>query len=106
MTLSTLKNFIWSFDFQDYGENTELKYKQLYIYESTVVDPSPRDRITLLFDTKENLIGVIHSRELNLTNYKTYELVRGHSLTVIADIDNNEIKRIKDERINFYNSVD
>lgn len=106
LTLSTLKNFIWSFDFQDYGENTELKYKQLYIYESTVVDHSPRDRITLLFDTKENLIGVIHSRELNLSKYKTYELVRGHSLTVIADIDNKELKRIKDERINFYNSVD
>lgn len=106
LTISTLKNFIWTFDFRDYGENTELKYKQLYIYESTVVDPSPRDRITLLFDNKENLIGVIHSRKLNLTKYKTYELVRGHSLTVIADIDNKEIKRIKNERINFYNSVD
>lgn len=106
LTLSTLKNFIWSFDFRDYGENTELKYNQLYISESTVVDPSPRDRITLLFDTKENLIGVIHSRKLNLTKYKTYELVRGHSLTVFADINNQEIKRIKDERINFYNSVD
>lgn len=106
LTISTLKNFIWTFDFRDFGENTELKYKQLYIYESTVVDPSPRDRITLLFDTKENLIGVIYSRKLNLTKYKSYELVRGHSLTVIADIDNKEIKRINDERINFYNSVD
>lgn len=106
LTKSTLQNFIWTFDFQDYSENTELKYKQLFIYESTVVDPSPRDRITLLFDAQDKLIGVIHSRKLNLPKYKTYELVRGHSLTVIADIENKEIKRIKDERINFYNSVD
>lgn len=106
LTISTLKNFIWTFDFRDYGENTELKYKQLYINESTVVDPSPKDRITLLFDNKENLIGVIHSRKLNLTKYKTYELVRGHSLTVIAEINNKEIKRIMNERINFYISVD
>lgn len=106
LTLSALKNFISAYDFQDFGGNEELQYKQYFIYESIVVDPSPRDRITLLFDAKDNLIGVIHSRKLNLKNYKTVKLARGHSLTVIADLDKKEIKRITKERINFYNSID
>ena len=106
LTLSTLKNFIWSFDFQDYDGNKELKYKQMFIYESVVVDPSPRDRITLLFDTRENLIAVIHNRKLNLAKHKSYKLVRGHKLTVVGDIDEKEIKRIQNERVDFYNSVD
>lgn len=106
LTLMALGNFVWTFDFKDYGENAELKYKQLFIYESFVVDPSPRDRITLLFDKNDSLVGVVHNRKLNLVYFKTYELVRGHSLTVVASMDKNEIKRIIDDRVNYYNSVD
>lgn len=104
--LSSLQNFIWTFNFQDFNFNKELKYRQLFIYESKLVDPSPRDRITLLINSKENLIGVFHSRKLNLNKYKSYKMDRGHYLTVIGDLDNKEINRIISERNNFDNSSD
>jgi len=106
MTLSNLKSYLTAFDFKEYDENKELKYKQLYISETTLVDISPRDRITLLFNKSDNLIGAIHSRQINLKKFKTYELVRGHSMTIFAELEQNEIKRMVKERINFYNSID
>jgi hypothetical protein len=106
LAFSQLKNFIESFEFIENEENPELKYKQLFIYESRVIDPSPRDRISLLFDRNDSLIGIVHSRQIVLNGFKTFELVRGHALTFIAELDKSERKRIIDERINFYNSVD
>lgn len=106
LTLSALKPYLQTFDFQDFGEHSDLKYRQFYIYESTVVDPSPRDRISLLFDNAGNLIAVVHSRQLSFSDFKTYDLVRGHSLTVFAALDKKEIQRIIRERKAFYNSVD
>jgi hypothetical protein len=105
-TLNSLKSYLTAFDFKEYDENSELKYKQLYITETTLVDISPRDRITILFNKGNNLIGVIHSRQLSLKNFKTYKLVRGHSLTIFTKLDKSEIKRIINERNKFYNSID
>ena len=105
-TFSALKNYMKSFDFIEYELNPELKYNQLFIYESTIVDPSPRDRITLLFDNKEKLVGIFHTRKLTLPEFETFELTRGHSYSGIADLDKTEKQRIIDERVNFYNSVD
>jgi hypothetical protein len=105
-TFSALKQYVESFKFMEYELNPSINYRQLFIYESSIVDPSPRDRITLLFDENENLVGIFHSRELLLPQYETYELTRGHSYTCIADLDNNEKQRIIDERVSFYNSVD
>ncbi len=106
LNLTTLKNFLWSFNFQEFRGLTELDYKHFFIYESTVVDPSPRDRISLLFNNKDFLIGVIHSRQMNLNEYETYELIRGHSLTIIVEMNKEEIENIVHKLINFYNSVD
>jgi hypothetical protein len=105
-TKSSLDKYIKSFEFIEYKLNQELNYRQLFIYESYVVDPSPRDRITLLFDNYDKLIGVFHTRKLHLPEYETFELTRGHSFTCIADLDKSEKQRIIHERIKFYNSVD
>lgn len=105
-TFSALKKYAESFGFMEYELNPELNYKQLFIYESTILDPSPRDRITLLFDNNENLAGIFHTREILLPEYETYELIRGHSYTCVADLDKTEKQRIIDERVKFYNSVD
>jgi len=105
-TKSSLDKYIESFEFIEYKSNEEFNYRQLFIYESYVVDPSPRDRITLLFDNYDKLIGVFHTRKLHLPEYETFELTRGHSFTCIADLDKSEKQRIIHERIKFYNSVD
>ncbi|MFD2033146.1 hypothetical protein ACFSKL_00005 [Belliella marina] len=105
-TKSSLDNYMESFEFIEYKLNQELNYRQLFIYESYVVDPSPRDRITLFFDDFDMLMGIFHSRELQLPEYETFELIRGHSFTCIADLDKSETQRIIQERIKFYNSID
>jgi hypothetical protein len=42
--------YMKNFGFAAYQEDHILKYKQYFIYESTAVDLSPLDRITLLFN--------------------------------------------------------
>lgn len=106
LTYKTLKSFIKTFQFTDIGENPDLQYRQFYIMETQVVDPSPGDRITLFFDKTEQLVCFVHSRKLDLENFKTYDLVRGYSLTFVTDPGQTQVQKIIDERNQFYNSVD
>ena len=106
LTLLSLKSYLYNFDFENYDLNKKLGYKQLFIYESIIVDPSPIDRISLLFDSKENLIGIVHSRDLNLKQFKSYKLMRDRSLTICRQIETTEIKRIIREINNLYQTAD
>lgn len=105
LTKNYLTPYITAFNFEkyDYGQLENLT--QYFIYESVIVDPSPRDRITLLFQT-DKLAGVVHSRPIKTNKFKTYELIRGHKLTITADWPQDQIKNLIDKRIEFYNSVD
>lgn len=105
-SLFSLEKFLWEFNFVEYDGHSDLKYKQLMIYESFIVDPSPRDRMTLLFDNDHQLVGIFHTRDLSLEPYKTYKIVDGHSFTVIADLSDSTVKRIIQKRRGFYDSVD
>jgi len=105
-SLKTMKDFLQSFAFLEDPYQKISGYKAFHIDESTVVDLSPRDRITLLFDSKGVLKVAIHTRPLNTSAYKTHALVRGHSLTVFSLMEPKEVKLIIRERIAFYQSVD
>lgn len=100
-----LNDFITNFQFKVYDLNKLPNINQMYIDQSLLVDMSPRDRITLLF-RNDDLVGIIHSRELPTQNHKTYELIRGHKLTITSELTDQEIEEIRTKRINFYNSVD
>jgi len=100
-----LNDFIANFQFTDYDLNDLPGIEQMFIYQTWLVDVSPRDRITLLI-RKDDLIGVCHSRDLPTTSFKTYELIRGHKLTITSDLTDQEIEEIRKKRIHFYNSVD
>ena len=104
ITLKELKPYLSSFNFEQNKNNT--KFKEYFIYESTVVDVSARDRISLLFNDSEELIGIIHSRPLLIKNKRSYPLIRGHSFTSIANLKEEEIKKITSDRINLYSSSD
>lgn len=106
LSYNSLQTFMSDFRFSPLEYNQTLKLKESYIYESTVVDPSPRDRITLLFSNEDKLIGLIHSRNIKAKGFKTFGLIRGHSLTVITDVSNQQIKNWKEKLINLYNSID
>lgn len=105
-TFSSLQSFIKNFKFQKYDLNKLPNLTQYLIYESIIEDMSPRDRITLLFNQSQNLVGIIHSRPLLTGKFKTYKLIRGHSLTVTAELTKTEINDLIKKRIEFYNSVD
>ena len=101
-----LEPFIRNFKFEKTDNGGLSDFAQYFIYESAIVDPSPRDRMTLLINKDSRLVGIIHSRALGATDFKTYDLVRGHRLTVKTDLGADEIKNLIERRINFYNSVD
>jgi hypothetical protein len=93
------------FGFTEYQEDNQLKFTQYFIYESTVVDFSPLDRITLLFD-KQNLVGYFHTRNMVVKGFKTHDLVRGHKLSIIETLPIKDIKSLIQKRNAYYNSVD
>jgi hypothetical protein len=105
-SINTLKPFMYNFRFSLLSYNPDLKLRQSSILESTVVDPSPLDRITLLFNDKDLLIGIIHSRPIKVKKYKTYNLARGLSISVAPNVTERQIKDWKQKLIAFYNSVD
>lgn len=100
-----LEPFMKKFGFTEYQEDNQLKFTQYFIYESTVVDFSPLDRITLLFD-KQNLVGYFHTRNMVVKGLKTHDLVRGHKLSVLETMANQDVKNLKQKRNTYYNSVD
>lgn len=104
LTLKELAPYLSAFHFKSY--NNRLKLKEYFIYESTIVDISARDRISLLFNQNDNLIGIVHSRPLNIKNSKTHDLIRGHSFTEIGNLKAEEVQKIISDRINLYNSSD
>lgn len=101
-----MEPYMEKFGFTAYKEDNTLKYKQYFIYESTVVDFSPMDRITLLFNQQQQLIGFFHTRSINVKGFKTHALVRGHKLSVLETISNQDVKSLKQKRNAYYNSVD
>jgi hypothetical protein len=100
-----LEPYMKKFGFTEYLEDNQLKFTQYFIYESTVVDLSPLERITLLFD-KQNVVGYFHTRNMVVKGFKTHELVRGHKLSVLETMANQDVKSLKQKRNAYYNSVD
>lgn len=90
-TQTRLLPFMTWLGFREYTIRKIPGYHSYYINQSTVTDPSPRDRISLLFDDAGNLAAVIHSRPLSLPGAKTYDLIRGHSLSIITDLNEASI---------------
>lgn len=105
LNFSSLKEFMENFKFEKYDHRNLPDITEFFIYESLMVDISPRDRISLLFDNNE-LIGVVHSRQIHCDKFKTFELVRGHNLTITSNLSKEKIEVLIKKNIEFYNSVD
>jgi uncharacterized protein YcfL len=100
-----INHFVRNFNFI-HSNHLDLEgIKLLFIYQSIIIDPSPRDRISLLFENNI-LIGFVHSRNMDTPQFKTYELIRGHKLTIIKDIKKTKVEKIIKNRKLFYNSID
>lgn len=100
-----INRFIQNFNFM-YDDRLDFEGIKLYfIYQSTIIDPSPRDRISLLFDNS-TFIGFVHSRNIESPKFKTYELIRGHKLTIIKEINKSRLNKIIENRKLWYSSID
>jgi hypothetical protein len=85
LTLDAFKGFIKLNDYRtdDLLENYFPKLVAFSISESTVEDPSPSDRIRLIFENNK-LLAVAHSRELIISGKKDYEIAAGKKIIVFS----------------------
>lgn len=109
-TTLTKGKFDWylkNFNFEEHGLQIEgfEKTEQYMIYGTWIDDPSPIDRIRLVFDANE-LIAVIHERPLNMNGKKSYDLVRTQELLVIKDFSEKELKKFIENNKKSYRGVD
>ena len=63
--------------------------EQYYLMESWIEDPSPKDRIRLLFSSNA-LASIIYSRELKKVGYKSYSLDNGMNILILKDFKRKE----------------
>lgn len=90
LTFEILKNHLTEFQYTDGLVIPDYDFLTTYmIYENSIDDPSPLDRIRLVFEN-DALIAIIHSRELDLPDFKTYEIERGRKLTIIKQFADKE----------------
>jgi hypothetical protein len=106
----TKDKFDWylkNFDFEKHGLEIEgfEDAEQYMIYGPWIDDPSPIDRIRLVFDSNE-LIAVIHERPLSMKGKKSYDLVRTQELLVIKDFDDKELENFIENNKKSYMGVD
>ena len=79
--------------------------ESLMIYESAIEDPSPLDRLRLLFDNGQ-LIAIVHNRPLNLDGYETVKIARQHQLTLIKTMQDAEKKQFIEQNRLAYDLTD
>tara|TARA_B100000508_G_C11397188_1_gene246389 strand:- start:123 stop:809 length:687 start_codon:yes stop_codon:yes gene_type:complete len=101
--LADFKNHLSQFDYQD---DDQFSWGNTYIYyESWIADPSPGARVRLIFDNKK-LIGLIHTREIKLSNYDNYKILWDYKLLTNLSQDDERIDKIINDYIDFLHSVD
>jgi len=104
-TINELKPFMNALDFEPDNSWHKNDIEAYFIYEEFIVDPSPMDRISLLFKNDE-LAAIKHSRPISLNEFESHKIDGGFTLTIIGGLDENEVKELIKERNHFVNSVD
>ncbi len=107
LNLVTFTKFINDFKFEKYGLLKELapSLTEFMIYENDIDDPSPIDRIRLIFEDQK-LIAIVHSRNLDTTAYKTVNIQRDRKLTIFTLPKNMDEKTLIEINNKAYWGVD
>jgi len=96
LSMDIFKNHFKQFDYREGlgipGYQNIISYQVL---ENWVDDPSPLDRLRLLFEN-DILIAVVHSRELNISNTESFDLERERKISILKTF-------VQDELENFIN---
>ena len=85
LTLATFNKFINDFKFGKHGLLKCLAptLTEYMIYENDIEDPSPIDRIRLIFE-EQKLIAIVHSRVLKTDGFITVDIEREMKLTIFT----------------------
>lgn len=105
--LKDFKEFIHQFDLTKGGLTVEgyENLNQYYTLGSFITDPSPIDRLRLMFE-KEDLISIIHERKIETKIYNSYTLTRGLEIMIIKDFEEIEMKNFIEKNKESYYGVD
>jgi len=107
LKLDSFKNFLKSFHFlnEDFLKGNYPSLTEYMIYENSIDDPSPMDRIRLVFENKI-LIAIIHTRPLNFKSSIDNELVRGRKIIILKSPKGVNQNTFVQQCIDSYNGVD
>jgi hypothetical protein len=107
LTLVAFNKFINEFKFENNGLLKELApfLTEYMIYENDIDDPSPLDRIRLIFEGQK-LIAIVHSRNLGTTDFRIVNIQRNMKLTIFALPKNMDEKTLIEINNKAYLGVD
>lgn len=106
LTRQAFQKHLKEFNYQDGLAIRDMpQYDTYMVHESTLDDPSPLDRIRLIFHG-EKLVAIVHSRELQLTDYETIPIQRERKLTLLAHFDDKEKRNFIEKNNASYAGVD
>ena len=106
ISFKELDELMNNFEFESYDlHGFSEEYKVFFIYETYITDPSPRDRITLIFKN-DYLNTIIHSRYISNENWKNINLIRGHQLLVHINMNKDELEKLTQKLNDFYSKID
>lgn len=106
LSIQTFKKHMDYFGYVDGLKIKDLEeYDTYMIYESILDDISPLDRIRLIFED-ENLIAVVHSRDLTIKNFETVPIERGRKLTLIKNFSPYDKKNFIEKNKQTYWGID
>lgn len=99
--------YLKNFNFEKHGLKIEHyeHVEQYMIYDTFIDDPSPIDRIRLIFDSNK-LIAVIHKRELKMKNKLSYDLDRRLKILVIKEFKKADLDKFITNNKKSYWGVD
>lgn len=79
--------------------------KHQMIYGSWMEDPSPIDRVRLMFEN-DVLIAILHEREISMEGKKSYPIFRNLELLVIKEFKKAELEKFIQANIKSYQGID
>lgn len=91
LDLSHFDSFLKLFEFDNSGllGRFDNNYTEYMIYEHWIDDPSPMDRIRLIFK-EDNLIAIIHTRDLGVDYLLSEDLIRSRKIAILEDMSDTE----------------
>ena len=106
LNLIAFKKYLSDFKFEQSGLLKDLPTLTEYmIYENDIDDPSPLDRIRVVFENQK-LIAIVHSREIDSKQWETVDISRSRKLTIFSLPKNIDKKTFIDLNNKAYMGID